>query len=188
MKGMYRLVFRYRNTLAGAPLVFAFFSTRWEWENEWGVWLGAIFLCSFGIWLRAWSACHCNYAQGGKKELATSGPYAYVRNPLYLGNMAILAGATVASELVWLLPASLCWAFVIYAGTIKHEEARLRAKYGQAYMEYKARVPAWFLDFSKLLNVENPFIRALLRQCAGALILLPFVLKELKLLDLWPAY
>ena len=174
--------FRFRNLMAGAPLVVALFSVRWEWEADGIVWSLAILLCGAGIALRAWAVRHNHYAQGRGKQLASRGPYAYVRNPLYLGNLAILAGATVASELVWLLPLSVAWAFLVYHGAVKHEERRLEEKYGEAYRRYRAAVPAWL---PALGASEHPMLATLLRQSRAALLLVPFALKELGVLRHW---
>lgn len=176
MKRVQAFFFRYRNFLAALPLPYAMGSLRWEWEDEGIIWLLAILLCAAGVALRSWAVCHCNYGQGRKKCLVTTGPYAYIRNPLYVGNLAILAGATIASELAWLLPASLIWAFLVYNAAIRHEESRLEAKYGEAFLRYRKTVPAWIPWFG-LPSV--PFARALRRQSWAFLLLLPFLIKEL---------
>jgi protein-S-isoprenylcysteine O-methyltransferase Ste14 len=170
------LVFSSRNVLAGLPLVYALVSARGEWEDDAAVWSLAILACSVGVALRTWSVVHNRYAQGDRKSLTTTGPYAFVRNPLYIGNLAILAGATIASELAWLLPATLAWAFLVYSLAIVHEEHRLFARYGDDYLRYRRQVPAWIPRFDIVL----------IRQARAYLLLLPFLLKELKLFDLWP--
>ena len=167
--------FRLRNLLAGAPLVAALLSTRWEWEHDAFVWSLALLLCGAGIAVRTWAVGHNHYAQGRQKELATRGPYAHVRNPLYLGNLAILAGAMVASELLWLVPIGLAWAFLVYRAAVKHEDQRLEARYGEDYARYRQQVPAWLPEFGS----ADPRLRAgVLRQLGVLLLLLPFVVKE----------
>lgn len=167
--------FRYRNLLAGVPLSIALFSTRWEAEHDWLVWSLAFPLCGAGVALRVWAVGHNHYAQGRQKELATRGPYAYVRNPLYLGNLAILAGAMVASELLWLVPLGLTWAFLVYRLAVNHEDRRLEARYGEEYVRYRQQVPAWL----PRLGSADPLLRAgVLRQLGALLLLLPFIFKE----------
>ena len=89
-----------------------------------------------GLWLRS-------YASGYVKkneELTTSGPYAYTRNPLYLGSMLIAAGFAIAL-LSWMVGPVLAIGFlVIYVPVIASEERFLRATFPQ-FGEYCRRVP-----------------------------------------------
>jgi protein-S-isoprenylcysteine O-methyltransferase Ste14 len=89
-----------------------------------------------GLWLRA-------YASGYVKknlELAVTGPYAYTRNPLYLGSMLIAAGFAGAL-LSWPLALVLAGGFaVIYVPVIASEERFLRATF-PAFDAYCRRVP-----------------------------------------------
>ena len=89
-----------------------------------------------GVWLRA-------YASGYVKknaELAVTGPYAYTRNPLYLGSMLIAAGFVVALQ-SWLLAAVLAAGFAfIYIPTIASEERFLRTAFAD-FDAYCQRVP-----------------------------------------------
>lgn len=83
------------------------------------------------------------------KTLTTKGPYAVVRNPLYLGTLVMTAGMMLAmtsvarpvlTALLWAgIGASFAW---IYYVTIKAEEAFLRSTYGQAFEDYCRAVPA----------------------------------------------
>ncbi|OPZ27388.1 MAG: hypothetical protein BWZ02_01653 [Lentisphaerae bacterium ADurb.BinA184] len=175
-------VFRFRNQLAALPLLYALVSTRGEYENDWVIWVLASLACAAGVLIRAWAVRHNKYAQGDRKTLATTGPYALVRNPLYIGNMLILGGATIASELTWLLPLEAAWAYLVYTLTVAHEERRLNEKYGEAYRQYCERVPRWVPQ----LHLGHGTAATILRQSAGFLLLLPFLLKELNLLEIWP--
>ncbi|MHB0994730.1 MAG: methyltransferase family protein [Elusimicrobiales bacterium] len=83
------------------------------------------------------------------KTLTTRGPYAVVRNPLYLGTLVMTGGMMLAMTSVSKpLLTGLLWAGVgvsfawIYRVTIKAEEAFLRATYGQAFEDYCRAVPA----------------------------------------------
>jgi protein-S-isoprenylcysteine O-methyltransferase Ste14 len=76
-------------------------------------------------------------------ELCTSGPFRISRNPIYLGDWLILAGVSLLLRTWWpLLFAPLIWALLRY-GVIRHEEAHLEGKFGEAYRAYKARVRRW---------------------------------------------
>lgn len=89
-----------------------------------------------GVWLRG-------YASGYVKknaELAVSGPYAYTRNPLYLGSMLIAFGFAGASRSVWIFLALAILFAVIYAPTIRSEEEYLRGHFAN-FGEYVRQVP-----------------------------------------------
>jgi protein-S-isoprenylcysteine O-methyltransferase Ste14 len=89
-----------------------------------------------GVWLRA-------YASGYVKkntELTVTGPYAFTRNPLYLGSMLIAFGFALASRSVWIALALVALFAVIYVPVIRSEEAFLRSKFA-GFDAYAARVP-----------------------------------------------
>lgn len=76
-------------------------------------------------------------------SLCTGGPFRFSRNPIYVGDWFILAGVSLLLQTAWpLLFAPLIWALLRY-GVIRHEEAHLEAKFGEAYRAYKARVGRW---------------------------------------------
>lgn len=90
-----------------------------------------------GLALRAWAAGHLAKNQA----LATSGPYAYTRNPLYLGTLLVAAGLAVASQSLAL---GLLFAAVfglVYLPVMQLEEQHLRSLFPE-YAAYAARVPA----------------------------------------------
>ena len=77
-------------------------------------------------------------------ELCTDGPFRLSRNPIYLGDWFILAGVALLLETLWpLVFAPLIWAMLRY-GVIRHEEAHLEARFGDAYRDYKSRVRRWW--------------------------------------------
>lgn len=76
-------------------------------------------------------------------ELCTGGPFRLSRNPIYLGDWFILVGVALLLNTIWpLVFAPLVWALLRF-GVIRHEEAHLEAKFGDAYRDYKARVRRW---------------------------------------------
>lgn len=80
----------------------------------------------------------------GASALCSSGPFAYLRNPLYLGNVIIYAGMVLIAggEFVWiLLPATLTFFFLEYGLIISLEEETLRQKFNEEYGEYLSMVP-----------------------------------------------
>jgi protein-S-isoprenylcysteine O-methyltransferase Ste14 len=78
------------------------------------------------------------------EQLATSGPYAYTRNPLYLGSALAAAGFLVACR-SWVAAAILTAYFALfYPAVIHREEQELRSLYGAAFDCYAARVPLFW--------------------------------------------
>jgi protein-S-isoprenylcysteine O-methyltransferase Ste14 len=76
-------------------------------------------------------------------QLNTRGPYAYVRNPLYLGNLGICAGLLMIANDAWIYAAGLSFFFLEYFFIIRAEEQFLRGKYGREYEQYASRVRRW---------------------------------------------
>jgi len=90
-----------------------------------------------GLLLRAWATGHLEK----NIRLAESGPYAYVRNPLYLGTTLVAAGLAIASRR-WLLAALFAAVFsLIYLPVIELEEQHLRQLFPR-FDPYAQRVPA----------------------------------------------
>ncbi|MGI8990890.1 MAG: methyltransferase family protein, partial [Bryobacteraceae bacterium] len=75
-----------------------------------------------GLGLRAWAAGHL----AKNRSLAESGPYAYTRNPLYLGTLMVAAGLVVAGRSAWLGLVFAAAFLLIYLPVIELEEQHLR--------------------------------------------------------------
>lgn len=89
-----------------------------------------------GIWLRGYAAGYVKK----NAELTRTGPYAYTRNPLYLGSMGIAFGFAVASGRWWLGVVLAVMFLAIYVPTILSEETYLRETF-QGFAEYAQCVP-----------------------------------------------
>jgi protein-S-isoprenylcysteine O-methyltransferase Ste14 len=75
-------------------------------------------------------------------RLVTSGPYAWCRNPMYLGQIIFLIGLTLTLQS--LLAAVLTALTVVwFHRRVRRDEARLRERFGQPYVDYCARVRRW---------------------------------------------
>src|SRR5665213_53453 len=93
--------------------------------------------------------CACGRSvTAGSPPAVTAGPYAYVRNPLYVGNFLTAAGFALAFTgknsapvRLALVGGALAAMFGVYAIIVPHEEAYLRETFGEAFEEYVARVP-----------------------------------------------
>ncbi|MXS84658.1 isoprenylcysteine carboxylmethyltransferase family protein [Nitrosomonas sp. HPC101] len=107
-------------------------------------------LCIFlGLLLLTWTAITLWYHRTtvnpykAASNLCTTGPFHYSRNPIYLGDWLIFIGASILLSTWWpLLFTPLIWAILRY-GVIRHEEAHLEARFGDAYLDYKTRVRRW---------------------------------------------
>jgi protein-S-isoprenylcysteine O-methyltransferase Ste14 len=89
-----------------------------------------------GIWLRALASGHVQK----NRQVTTSGPYAYTRNPLYLGSTIIAAGFALAARSWWIVGMLLVLFLLVYVPVIRGEEAFLRSEF-PAYDDYARRVP-----------------------------------------------
>jgi len=114
--------------VAAVFLVFA----RPSWQT-----LGwSLLLVVPGLWLRGYAAGYVKK----NAELTHTGPYAYTRNPLYLGSMGIAAGFAVAAGRWWLVVLLVGMFLAIYVPTILSEEAFLRGAF-PSFEEYARKVP-----------------------------------------------
>lgn len=99
---------------------------------------GAVAL--LGLALRAWSAGHIRK----NAQLATSGPYAHTRNPLYLGSFLLGVGFTIASGQPWLALPFAALFLGIYFPVMRVESADLARLFGEDYENYARAVPLFF--------------------------------------------
>jgi protein-S-isoprenylcysteine O-methyltransferase Ste14 len=78
------------------------------------------------------------------QRLVTYGIFAWMRNPLYVGNFLIWIGFTVISGVLWFLPIAIVLFAVEYTLIVRYEEGVLESIFGQEYLTYKHRTPRWF--------------------------------------------
>ena len=78
----------------------------------------------------------------------STGPFALVRNPLYLGNLAIWTGFAVSANLLWLVPLIVVLLGLEYHAIVRWEETLLEARLGDSYRSYMRQVPRWFPAFA----------------------------------------
>ena len=105
-----------------------------------------------GLALRGWAAgCLAK-----NRELATGGPYAYTRNPLYLGTLLVAAGLVAASRSIGLGALFAAVFALVYLPVIQNEEQHLRRLFPD-YAAYATRVPALWPRFTRREKTPNPF-------------------------------
>jgi protein-S-isoprenylcysteine O-methyltransferase Ste14 len=94
-------------------------------------------LAATGLSLRAWAAGVIHK----DAELTTSGPYAYTRNPLYLGSLLLGLGTVIAGGRWIFALVFLAFFAGVYGPTMRREEAFLERRFGDRYRHYAGRVP-----------------------------------------------
>ena len=75
--------------------------------------------------------------------LVTSGPFTYSRNPIYVGNVAIIVGLSMAKGSLWYLLLAPVVFLLIQELAIKREEAHITARFGEQWADYTAKVRRW---------------------------------------------
>lgn len=124
----------------GFVLIAAFL---WLARPTWGSLIFGVLVALHGLGLRAWAAGHLEK----NIRLAESGPFAFVRNPLYIGTLTAAAGFVIASRR-WELAVLFGLVFFgIYLPVVELEEQHLR-KLFPAYAAYAKRVPRLIPDTS----------------------------------------
>ncbi len=111
-----------------------------------------------GECLRLWAVGYAGGATrsrtlGAASNLVTTGPYAHVRNPLYLGNLLLSLGVCIIANVYWMIIVLLVGYFAQYLPIIASEEAYLRESCGTTYQTYYAAVPRFI---PQLRSYANP--------------------------------
>jgi protein-S-isoprenylcysteine O-methyltransferase Ste14 len=138
-------LFRHRTSLP-LPIAFALLLVPSSETPRSLVWLGvgAVLL---GEALRLWAVRHIGAISRTRSDrlgpLVDSGPFAIVRNPLYLGNIALWAGFSLVARVPWLAPLVIAVLAIEYHLIVKWEEELLQSRIGDAYRSYMNRVPRW---------------------------------------------
>jgi protein-S-isoprenylcysteine O-methyltransferase Ste14 len=133
---------------SGFLLVVAF---GWLAQPNWTSLAAGIPISLAGLALRGWAAGHLDKNQ----ELATSGPYAYIRNPLYVGTLVVAAGLVV-SAMRWELAIVFSAVFaLVYLPVIELEEQHLR-KLFPPFADYCRRVPM-LIPRGRRMHGTKPF-------------------------------
>lgn len=109
--------------------------------------LSGVGLVILGEAVRLWGVRHIGVISRTRSDrlgpLVVSGPFALVRNPLYLANVALWVGFALTARLVWLAPVVGVVLGFEYHAIVRWEEQRLDAQLGAPYRAYLGRVPRW---------------------------------------------
>ncbi len=128
------------------PIVLLFFFLAQPTPSSFAA---GIFWVIAGEILRIWSVAYTGKETRqhiiNTPKLAIGGPYAFVRNPIYIGNLIIYSGVTIIANL-W-LPFFLFFVWLYfglqYIFIVRAEENALQSAFGAAYDRYRQAVPAW---------------------------------------------
>ena len=110
--------------------------------------IASIWFIIAGLLLRLWAN---GYAIKMDK-LTTSGPYAFVRHPLYLGTMLIGIGFIIMLKIYYMGALFFIVTLFVYYRTIKREESMLETKFKNTYLGYKEKVRAILPSFFAYLG------------------------------------
>ena len=140
-------LFRHRTSLP-LPVAIAILTLRIGEAPPSPVLVGiGVGVTAMGELIRLWGVHHIGAISRTRSDrlgpLVASGPFALLRNPLYVGNIALWVGFALAARLVWLAPVILILLGLQYHAIVRWEEALLESRLGQAYRDYAARVPRW---------------------------------------------
>src|SRR5690606_21093810 len=111
-------------------------------------WTGAaIFI--LGLMLLAWAAL--NFQRAGTNvptnrpstAIVATGPYRFSRNPIYIAMLIGQIGVAIYFDNAWQFVVAIPFIAVLRYGVIAREESYLERKFGQTYLDYKARVRRW---------------------------------------------
>jgi protein-S-isoprenylcysteine O-methyltransferase Ste14 len=129
-----------------------------EIECDYIIWPLGILIVLLGATVRVWSTKHVGRRLLGMKKkgkmLVRMGPYAIVRNPLYIGNILIATGFSILSELIWFAPFVFLYFFLLNHFVVLYEERKLLSRWGDEYQTYLNEVPRWMPSFKNWHGVK----------------------------------
>jgi protein-S-isoprenylcysteine O-methyltransferase Ste14 len=176
-----RFFYLHRGLLASPPLILALFITDGQSENGRLVWTIGLLIFALGLFGRIWAQQHLHYRLKMPITLTRTGPYALLRNPIYVSNTLMSVGLTVVSRVLWMVPITILWCALIFSIVVREEERRISKVFGPPYRAYLTEVPRWAPRRSKMpLELINAHLaRSILAEIYNLLYLIPFVIKEL---------
>ena len=135
------------------PLGFAFTAVylRLATPTAASILVGA-FLIIPGLVLRALASGHVRK----NEQLATTGPYAYTRNPLYLGSLILAVGFAISARNIWIGAGLIVIFLAIYLPVIRGEEAFLRERFAD-FAEYARQVPRLWPRLDSFNTIRGSF-------------------------------
>ncbi len=147
-------LFRYRNGLFPLAVILMLIDTHYLTRDYWVVVIVGFCVAAAGQLLRALTIGLAYIIRGGKRrrvyaeDLVTEGMFSHCRNPMYVGNILIVAGLALISDSPLMLFIGLPLFLFAYYAITRAEEAFLSKKFGSAYDDYCKNVPRFLVRFS----------------------------------------
>ncbi len=129
-------------------------------EPLWHTIVIGVLCIAAGECLRIWAVGYAGASTrartlGAARDLVTTGPYGYVRNPLYLGNFLLSLGVCFVANVYWLMAVFVIGYFFQYLSIIAVEESYLMEACGPVYQAYRDRVPRFIPQFYSYPNPSS---------------------------------
>ncbi len=140
-------LFRYRTSLP-IPLIVALLAIPPQpVARPWILDAAGVMLVAAGELLRLWAVRHIGVISRTRSDrlgpVIATGPFAAVRNPLYVGNIAIWVGFAFSAHIIWMAVLMLALLGLEYHAIVRWEENLLESRRGDDYRQYASRVPRW---------------------------------------------
>jgi protein-S-isoprenylcysteine O-methyltransferase Ste14 len=151
VKSIQELLFRYRGYL---PIPFLIAMMVFARPTAQTMAIGGV-LAVLGELCRFWGVAYAGSltrvtGSVGGPEVIVSGPFAHVRNPLYVGNITTYVGIGIMSNALfpWLVVVAFAWFVFQYTMIVRLEEGFLEQHFGEPYLAYRQNVPRFVFRFS----------------------------------------
>ncbi len=109
--------------------------------------------------IRLWAVHHIGAISRTRSDrlgpLVRTGPFAIVRNPLYLANIALWVGFALIAQIAWIVPLFIVVLGMEYHAIVLWEEQLLQSRCGEEYREYMTEVPRWIPAFRTASSPSN---------------------------------
>ena len=161
-------LFRHRDHVP-VPVGIAALVGLWFWHPDFAAGLPALaivtivvaaLLIAAGEALRIWAVGHSGRTTRAKDlkapALATGGPYAVVRNPIYVGNFLLGLGFVLLTRVAWVAVVYVLFFAFQYSLIVSIEEQFLEGKFGDDYRAYKTKVRRFVPSLSRLGSAGTP--------------------------------
>jgi protein-S-isoprenylcysteine O-methyltransferase Ste14 len=182
-----KLAYAWRGVLGALPILVAAV-IPWHLNlDPRETWIPGVALVAIAWALRTWAQCHLGYRLRARKTFVGCGPYAWVRNPIYIANTAMIVGTVMACGTLWFMPAALGWCARLYSAVVRHEDWLLSLHYGKPYIDYLAESSRWIPHRDDQTPLRSQACRhdrlgrAIVAELHTPLILVPAVMKWLVL-------
>jgi protein-S-isoprenylcysteine O-methyltransferase Ste14 len=173
-------LFHYRNFLFPVFYAMLFIPSPLLFHNIWYAIIPGLIVALTGQAIRMVTVGLVYIIRGGKNRqiyaegLVTEGIFAHCRNPLYVGNVLIIAGLGIMSDSLLFIAVMIPAFIFFYQAIIRAEENFLFNKFGASFTEYTSRVNRWFPDLNgisaTIASMEFHWKRVFIKEYTSAFI------------------